>query len=189
MNPSEAIVARIEFDGQAVLVPAPHGESHPRLGAALLAHEPRPDDPGRRAGDADAALPAGASLRGRPRSNELRASGGTKVEPYRGMRRHGSDRGETTLTANTPESRRAGQIAVEREAKFIDFARSAMWTARSACLSTGGDGRARRAKMTASSCTHEGAMKSRLPAPSQVKAYLLACTLAAIVQLSVSIVV
>jgi uncharacterized protein (TIGR02118 family) len=60
----------------------------------------------------------------------LRKSRGTIVEPYTGHAEAWFDRGELATIANSPEARRAMEIAVEDERKFIDFPRSAMWIAK-----------------------------------------------------------
>jgi len=60
----------------------------------------------------------------------LRASRGTRVEPYTGHAEAWFDHGEITTLANTPEGKRAMEIAVEDESKFIDFPNSAMWIAK-----------------------------------------------------------
>jgi uncharacterized protein (TIGR02118 family) len=62
--------------------------------------------------------------------NELRASRGTRVAPYTGHAEAWFDRADLGLIANTPEGKRAMQIAVEDEAYFIDFANSAIWLAK-----------------------------------------------------------
>ncbi len=61
---------------------------------------------------------------------ELRPSRATRVAPYTGHAEAWFDRADLALIAGTPEGRRAMQIAVEDEAKFIDFANSAMWIAK-----------------------------------------------------------
>jgi hypothetical protein len=61
---------------------------------------------------------------------ELRTSRGTRVAPYTGHAEAWFDRADLTLMGDTPEGRRAMQIAVEDEAKFIDFAKSAIWLAK-----------------------------------------------------------
>ena len=58
-----------------------------------------------------------------PLEAALRESRGTIVEPYTGHAEAWFERGGAT----TPESRVAGRRAVEDEAHFIDFARSAIW--------------------------------------------------------------
>jgi hypothetical protein len=57
----------------------------------------------------------------------LRASRGTRVDPYIGHAEAWFDRADLAAIGNTAEGQRAMAIAVEDEAKFIDFARSAMW--------------------------------------------------------------
>jgi uncharacterized protein (TIGR02118 family) len=61
---------------------------------------------------------------------ELRASRGTSVAPYTGHAEAWFDRPDLAIMGNTPEGRRAMQIAVEDEANFIDFANSAIWLAK-----------------------------------------------------------
>jgi uncharacterized protein (TIGR02118 family) len=61
---------------------------------------------------------------------QLRKSRGTAVEPYTGHAEAWFDRGELAAIAHSPEARRAMEIAVEDERKFIDFPRSAMWIAK-----------------------------------------------------------
>jgi uncharacterized protein (TIGR02118 family) len=61
---------------------------------------------------------------------QLRTSRGTRVAPYTGHAEAWFERADLAAAANTPEGRRAMQIAVEDEAKFIDFANSAMWVAK-----------------------------------------------------------
>jgi hypothetical protein len=58
---------------------------------------------------------------------QLRASRGTRVAPYTGHAEAWFDRADLATVGNSPEGRRAMQIAVEDEAKFIDFANSSMW--------------------------------------------------------------
>lgn len=62
--------------------------------------------------------------------NQLRTSRGTQVAPYTGHAEAWFDRAELATIADTPEARRAMGIAVEDEAKFIDFKKSAMWIAK-----------------------------------------------------------
>jgi len=62
-----------------------------------------------------------------PIEQQLRAARGTRVAPYTGHAEAWIDR--ASQPAN-PEARRAGAIAVEDEAKFIDFANSSMWIAK-----------------------------------------------------------
>lgn len=59
-----------------------------------------------------------------PIEAQLRTSRGTKVPPYTGHAEAWIDRANQVAT---PEGRRAGAIAVEDEAKFIDFKNSSMW--------------------------------------------------------------
>jgi hypothetical protein len=61
---------------------------------------------------------------------ELRTRRGTRVDPYTGHAEAWFDRGDLAGMAGSPEAKRAMQIAVEDEAKFIDFAKSAMWVAK-----------------------------------------------------------
>ena len=61
---------------------------------------------------------------------QLRASRKTSVAPYTGHAEAWFERSDLAAAGNTPEGRRAMQIAVEDEAKFIDFANSAMWVAK-----------------------------------------------------------
>lgn len=65
-----------------------------------------------------------------PIEDQLRAPRGTKIPPYTGHAEAWIDRAESAAAAGTPEARRAGQLAVEDEANFIDFKRSAMWVAK-----------------------------------------------------------
>ncbi len=58
---------------------------------------------------------------------QLRASRGTRVAPYTGHAEAWFDRADLMTISGTPEGRSAMAIAVEDEAKFIDFANSAMW--------------------------------------------------------------
>ncbi len=60
----------------------------------------------------------------------LRAARKSKVEPYTGHAEAWFDRGELASIGDTPEGKRAMEIAVEDESKFIDFTRSAMWIAK-----------------------------------------------------------
>jgi EthD domain len=60
----------------------------------------------------------------------LRTSRGTRLPPYTGHAEAWFDRAELALMQSIPEGRRAMQIAVEDEAKFIDFANSAIWLAK-----------------------------------------------------------
>jgi uncharacterized protein (TIGR02118 family) len=61
---------------------------------------------------------------------QLRAARNTRVAPYTGHAEAWFDSAELTTLGNTPEGKRAMQIAVEDESKFIDFAKSAMWIAK-----------------------------------------------------------
>lgn len=65
-----------------------------------------------------------------PLEAQLRQSRGTKIAPYYGHAEAWFDRADLAAIGNTPEGRRAMEIAVEDEAKFIDFANSAMWIAK-----------------------------------------------------------
>jgi uncharacterized protein (TIGR02118 family) len=65
-----------------------------------------------------------------PIEQQLRASRGTRVAPYTGHAEAWVDRADQAAVAQTPEARRASAIAIEDEAKFIDFANSAMWIGR-----------------------------------------------------------
>ena len=58
---------------------------------------------------------------------QLRASRGTTVAPYMGHAEVWFDRADLLTIGQTPEGKNAMAIAVEDEAKFIDFSRSAMW--------------------------------------------------------------
>ena len=58
----------------------------------------------------------------------LREVRGTTVEPYTGHAELWFDRPGTAAAA--PERARGGQLAIEDESKFIDFARSSMWLAK-----------------------------------------------------------
>jgi uncharacterized protein (TIGR02118 family) len=61
---------------------------------------------------------------------QLRAARNTRVAPYTGHAEAWFDRGELAALGNTPEGRKAMEIAVEDESKFVDFAKSAMWIAK-----------------------------------------------------------
>lgn len=61
---------------------------------------------------------------------QLRARRGTRVPPYTGHAEAWFDRADLAAAGSTPEGRRAMEIAVEDESKFIDFANSAMWVAK-----------------------------------------------------------
>lgn len=65
-----------------------------------------------------------------PIEQQLRAPRGTKVPPYTGHAEAWIDRADSAAAAATPEARRAGQLAVEDEANFIDFKNSSMWVAK-----------------------------------------------------------
>lgn len=58
---------------------------------------------------------------------QLRAGRGTTVPPYTGHAEAWFDRADFALIGQTPEGKTAMGLAVEDEAKFIDFSRSAMW--------------------------------------------------------------
>jgi hypothetical protein len=60
----------------------------------------------------------------------LRQRRGTVVPPYTGHAEAWFDRGDLATIAASPEARRAMEIAVEDERKFIDFANSAIWVAK-----------------------------------------------------------
>ncbi len=62
-----------------------------------------------------------------PLEQQLRASRGTKAAPYTGHAEAWFDRGDLMTVGNTVEGRRAMEIAVEDESKFIDFPNSAIW--------------------------------------------------------------
>jgi hypothetical protein len=62
-----------------------------------------------------------------PAEQQLRAGRGTVVPPYTGHAEAWFDRADFATIAQTPEGRTAMALAVEDEAKFIDFSRSAMW--------------------------------------------------------------
>ncbi|MEQ8230679.1 MAG: EthD domain-containing protein [Gammaproteobacteria bacterium] len=51
----------------------------------------------------------------------------TGVPPYAGHAEAWFDRGDLMTMADVPEAARAMELAIEDEAKFIDFRRSAMW--------------------------------------------------------------
>jgi hypothetical protein len=61
---------------------------------------------------------------------EFRASRATNAAPYTGHAEAWFDRADLAVMGNSPEARRAMQIAVEDEAHFIDFANSAIWLAK-----------------------------------------------------------
>lgn len=60
----------------------------------------------------------------------LRQARGTVVEPYTGHAELWFERAARSSGAAIPETVRGGQLAVEDESKFIDFARSTMWVAK-----------------------------------------------------------
>jgi len=62
-----------------------------------------------------------------PLEQQLRGSRKTVTPPYTGHAEAWIDRADQSAVGRTPEARRAGQIAIEDEAKFIDFANSSMW--------------------------------------------------------------
>jgi len=62
-----------------------------------------------------------------PLEQQLRASRGTKAAPYTGHAEAWFDRADLMTVGNTVEGRRAMEIAVEDESRFIDFANSAIW--------------------------------------------------------------
>ena len=61
---------------------------------------------------------------------QLRAGRKTAVDPYIGHAEAWFDRADLATIGSTPEGQRAMEIAVEDEAKFIDFKQSAMWIAK-----------------------------------------------------------
>jgi hypothetical protein len=61
---------------------------------------------------------------------QLRAGRKTVVDPYIGHAEAWFNRAELAAIAGSPEARRAMELAVEDEAKFIDFKKSAMWIAK-----------------------------------------------------------
>ena len=65
-----------------------------------------------------------------PIEQQLRAARGTKVPPYTGHAEAWIDRANSAAAAGTPEASRAGRLAVEDEANFIDFKNSSMWVAK-----------------------------------------------------------
>ncbi len=62
-----------------------------------------------------------------PLEAPLRASRGTTVAPYTGHAEAWFDRADLLTIGQTPEGQHAMTVAVEDEAKFIDFPRSAIW--------------------------------------------------------------
>ena len=60
----------------------------------------------------------------------LREVRGTLTEPYTGHAELWFDRTYVSAATTSPERTRGGQLAVEDESKFIDFARSCMWMAK-----------------------------------------------------------
>ena len=58
---------------------------------------------------------------------QLRADRKTTVSPYTGHAEAWFDRADLQKVADTPEGRRAMELAVEDESHFIDFSRSSMW--------------------------------------------------------------
>lgn len=62
-----------------------------------------------------------------PIEQQLRTSRGSKIPPYTGHAEAWIDR---SVQATNPEARRAGELAVEDEANFIDFKNSSMWIAK-----------------------------------------------------------
>ena len=62
-----------------------------------------------------------------PLEQQLRKSRGTRVAPYTGHAEAWFDRADLAIAGNTPEGRRAMEIAVEDERKFIDFPNSAIF--------------------------------------------------------------
>jgi uncharacterized protein (TIGR02118 family) len=65
-----------------------------------------------------------------PMEQQLRTSRGTRVAPYTGHAEAWFDRADLATVGNSPEGRRAMEIAVEDETKFIDFPNSAIWIAK-----------------------------------------------------------
>jgi uncharacterized protein (TIGR02118 family) len=61
---------------------------------------------------------------------QLRVSRGTRLAPYTGHAEAWFDRTDLARLSASPEAQRAMAIAVEDEAKFIDFPNSAMWIAK-----------------------------------------------------------
>jgi uncharacterized protein (TIGR02118 family) len=61
---------------------------------------------------------------------QLRAGRKTFVDPYIGHAEAWFNRAELAAIAGSPEAKRAMELAVEDEAKFIDFKKSAMWIAK-----------------------------------------------------------
>ena len=59
-----------------------------------------------------------------PLEAALREPRGTAIEPYTGHAEAWTDR---SIRRGGPEGAAAGRAAIEDEAHFIDFARSAMW--------------------------------------------------------------
>jgi hypothetical protein len=57
----------------------------------------------------------------------LRTSRGIRIAPYTGHAEAWFDRADLATVGNSPEGRRAMEIAVEDETKFIDFPNSAIW--------------------------------------------------------------
>jgi hypothetical protein len=62
-----------------------------------------------------------------PLEQQLRKSRGTRVAPYTGHAEAWFDRADLAIAGNTPEGRRAMEIAVEDERKFIDFPNSTIF--------------------------------------------------------------
>jgi hypothetical protein len=64
-----------------------------------------------------------------PHDFEAKLTGprGTTAPPYAGHAEAWFNRADLMTMANVPEAARAMQLAIEDEAKFIDFKRSAMW--------------------------------------------------------------
>ena len=60
-------------------------------------------------------------------SESLTESRGTLIPPYAGHAEAWFNRADLMMLADVPEASRAMQIAIEDEAKFIDFKKSAMW--------------------------------------------------------------
>lgn len=62
-----------------------------------------------------------------PLEQQLRKSRGTQVAPYTGHAEAWFDHADMAMVGNTPEGKRATEIAIEDERKFIDFPNCSMW--------------------------------------------------------------
>ena len=62
-----------------------------------------------------------------PGIKDMRAGRGTVTPPYSGHAEAWFSRADLMSMASVPEANRAMELAIEDEAKFIDFKRSAMW--------------------------------------------------------------